>query len=138
MNMRVASLNKKKTNEATIGTYHSICARILRKEINNIGFTSDFTIFDVQDQISLSKVILDEMKVTKDQLSPQNAKYLISSYKNKLIFPDELFSKANNTQEKLFAEFYKKYQDSLFDNNAADFDDCCSYLLNYLKKIQLS
>ena len=42
------------------------------------------------------------MKVTKDQLSPQNAKYLISKYKNKLIFPDEL-SKANNAQEKLFA-----------------------------------
>ena len=52
MKIRVASLNKKKTIEATIGTFHSICARILRKEIKNIGFTSDFTIFDVQDQIS--------------------------------------------------------------------------------------
>ena len=134
MNMRVASLNKKKTIEATIGTFHSICARILRKEIKNIGFTSDFTIFDVQDQISLSKVILDEMKVTKDQLSPQNAKYLISSYKNKLIFPDELLSKANNAQEKLFAEFYKKYQNSLFDNNAADFDDLLLLPLKLFKE----
>ena len=134
MNMRVASLNKKKTIEATIGTFHSICARILRKEIKNIGFTPDFTIFDVQDQISLSKVILDEMKVTKDILSPQNAKYLISNYKNKLIFPDELLSKANNTQEKLFAEFYKKYQDSLFDNNAADFDDLLLLPLKLFKE----
>ena len=134
MKIRVASLNKKKTIEATIGTFHSICARILRKEINNIGFTSDFTIFDVQDQISLSKVILDEMKVTKDKLSPQNAKYLISNYKNKLIFPDELLSKANNAQEKLFAEFYKKYQDSLFDNNAADFDDLLLLPLKLFKE----
>ena len=134
MNMRVANLNKKKTIEATIGTFHSICARILRKEIKNIGFTSDFTIFDVQDQISLSKVILDEMKVTKDKLSPQNAKYLISSYKNKLIFPDELLSKANNAQEKLFADFYKKYQNSLFDNNAADFDDLLLLPLKLFKE----
>ena len=74
------------------------------------------------------------MKVTKDKLSPQNAKYLISSYKNKLIFPDELLSKANNAQEKLFAEFYKKYQNSLFDNNAADFDDLLLLPLKLFKE----
>tara|TARA_Y100001958_G_scaffold157192_1_gene151644 strand:- start:1454 stop:3625 length:2172 start_codon:yes stop_codon:yes gene_type:complete len=123
MNTRAANLKKKKNIDATIGTFHSICARILRKDIKHIGYTSDFTIFDVQDQISLSKIILDDMKITKDKLSPQNAKYLVSSNKNKLITPNDLLTKANNLQDKLFAEFYKKYQDSLFENNAADFDD---------------
>ncbi len=123
MNTRAANLKKKKDIDATIGTFHSICARILRKDIKHIGYTSDFTIFDVQDQISLSKIILDDMKITKDKLSPQNAKYLLSNYKNKLITPNDLLTKANNHQDKLFAEFYKKYQDSLFENNAADFDD---------------
>ena len=123
MKTRAANLKKKKDIDATIGTFHSICARILRKDIKHIGYTSDFTIFDVQDQISLSKIILDDMKITKDKLSPQNAKYLLSNYKNKLITPNDLLTKANNHQDKLFAEFYKKYQDSLFENNAADFDD---------------
>ena len=123
MKQRVSELTKKINTDVNIGTFHSICARILRREIASLGYTSEFSIFDVQDQIMLSKSILEEMKIPKDQLSPQNARHKISYYKNQLISPEDLMKKANISQDKIFAEFYKKYQDLLFSNNAADFDD---------------
>ncbi len=63
MKSRIEDLVKKHAPLVTMGTFHSICAKILRNEIHHLGYSKDFSIFDVQDQISLIKVILDEMGI---------------------------------------------------------------------------
>ena len=82
MKSRIEDLVKKDGPLVTMGTFHSICAKILRNEIHHLGYSKDFSIFDVQDQISLIKVILDEMRIPKNSLSPKEARHQISSYKN--------------------------------------------------------
>lgn len=65
MKERVIKLVPGKESILNIGTFHSICARILRKEIHNLGYTPDFSIFDVQDQKSLVKVVIESMDIPK-------------------------------------------------------------------------
>ena len=89
MKSRVHKLVKVNDGLITMGTFHSVCARILRTDIHHLGYTSDFSIFDIQDQISLLKIILEEMKIPKNQISPKEIKNSISYYKNKLITPSE-------------------------------------------------
>ena len=83
MKARVHKLVKVSDGLITMGTFHSVCAKILRNDIHNIGYNSDFSIFDIQDQISLLKIILDEMKIPKAEISPQGARHRISFLKNK-------------------------------------------------------
>ena len=123
MKSRIGGLVKKDEASVTMGTFHSICAKILRNEIHHLGYNNDFSIFDVQDQISLIKVILDEMGILKNSISPQEARHQISLYKNKLITPPVAKRKANIVIEKQYSEIYENYQKSLFENNAVDFDD---------------
>ena len=85
MRDRIEELVKKQHTSVNMGTFHSVCARILRNDIHHLGYSSDFSIFDVQDQISLLKVILDEMGILKNSISPQEARNQISLYKNKLM-----------------------------------------------------
>ena len=82
MQSRIEDLVKKDGNLVTMGTFHSICAKILRNEIHHLGYSKDFSIFDVQDQISLIKVILDEMRIPKNSVSPKEARYLIKIRKS--------------------------------------------------------
>ena len=123
MKSRVEKLINKNGALVTMGTFHSICAKILRNEIHHLGYSKDFSIFDVQDQISLLKVILDEMGILKNSISPQEARNQISLYKNKLITPSIAKRQGTLVIEKTYAEIYNKYQKSLFSNNAVDFDD---------------
>ena len=123
MQYRIERLVKKDGALVTMGTFHSICAKILRNEIHHLGYGTDFSIFDIQDQISLIKVILVEMKISKNEVSPQEVRNQISLYKNKLITPSIAKRKSNLVIEKTYAEIYNNYQKSLFNNNAVDFDD---------------
>ena len=97
MQSRIEDLVKKDGALVTMGTFHSICAKILRNEIHHLGYSKDFSIFDVQDQISLLKVIFDEMGIPKNSVSPKEARYQISLYKNKLITPSISVSYTNLT-----------------------------------------
>ena len=123
MKLRVSKLLKDKNTSVNLGTFHSICARILRKEIHHLGYTADFSIFDVKDQVSLVKVVLEKMDIPKNYVTPQEVRHKISYFKNKLISPDEAQSKAHLVLEKTYADIYKNYQKALFENNALDFDD---------------
>ncbi len=123
MKARVNKLVKGKEATLNIGTFHSICARILRHEIHHLGYTSDFSIFDVQDQVALVKVVLEGMDIPKNYVTPQEVRHKISYFKNKLIHPDEAKHKAHLVIEKTYADIYKNYQKALVENNAVDFDD---------------
>jgi len=123
MKQRVSKLLKDKNSSVNLGTFHSICARILRREIHHLGYNADFSIFDVKDQVSLVKVVLEAMEIPKNYVTPQEVRHKISYFKNKLILPDEAQSKSHLVIEKTYADIYKNYQKALFENNALDFDD---------------
>lgn len=123
MRERVNGLLKGKNNHLNMGTFHSICARILRNEIHHLGYTNDFSIFDVKDQIALVKVVLEAMDIPKNYVTVQEVRHKISYFKNKLIHPDEAKRKAVLVIEKTYAKIFENYQKALKENNAVDFDD---------------
>ena len=123
MKERVMGLLKTDNLPITIGTFHSVFARLLRKEAKYLNISSHFAIYDVQDQLDLLKVILKSLNITKDQITPNQARNQISYLKNKMIMPETQSRKARTLIEKKLVEIYSTYQKALRDNDALDFDD---------------
>jgi len=122
MKERISSLTGKDTNGASIGTFHAQCSRLLRKEIQPLGYRPDFTVYDDDDQCTLIRHILREFRFHEALYKGVAAK--ISSLKSSLILPEEFLSKGDGFgfDEKL-AKVYIRYQDELKRCNALDFDD---------------
>ena len=122
MKERIHSLNEKETNGCWIGTFHSQCNRILRKEIKAIGFNSNFSVYDEDDQHNLIRHILKEFKIYEALYKGIVSR--ISYLKSSLISPEEFLSSGDGFgfDEKL-AKVYVRYQDELKRSNAVDFDD---------------
>lgn len=107
-----------------LGTFHSICGRILRRNINLLpGYTRDYVIFDDGDQMTVIKKVLADLNIGKQTLAPRSALAQISGLKNKMILMEDYFRKAETNHELQLAEIYKKYQQQLTNSNALDFDD---------------
>lgn len=134
MRNRVQKIIKSKSALVTMGTFHSVCAKMLRSEIHNLGYTSEFSIFDVQDQTSLFKVLLEPMDFPKNYITPKDLRFKISYFKNRLISPDDAKKKATIIIDKHYAELYEKYQTALKENNAVDFDDLLLLPLQIFEK----
>ena len=134
MRRRVQKIIKSKSVLVTMGTFHSVCAKMLRSEIHNLGYTSEFSIFDVQDQTSLFKVLLEPMDFPKNYITPKDLRFKISYFKNRLISPDDAKKKATIIIDKHYAELYEKYQIALKENNALDFDDLLLLPLQIFEK----
>lgn len=134
MKERVADLLDMDISYLWIGTFHSICARILRMNIERIGYSKNFTIYDSQDQRTLIRDIIKELGY-KDEITPRIAQSIISNAKNKSIDPEE-FLKLNfymqNADE--IAEIYKRYEKKKFEYNALDFDDLIEKVLELFAK----
>src|SRR3989344_9699696 len=107
----------------TIGTFHSVCARILRADIDKLGlgFDRNFTIYDSDDSLTLVKQIVLELGLS-DNFRPQVFAYYISSCKNKLLTPDRL-NLDNEYLEENLRKVWKMYEENLRERNALDFDD---------------
>ena len=130
MKQRVTKLMKNKVQEINIGTFHSICARILRNEIRHLGFSKDFAIYDRTDQISLLKIILAEENIPKNILMPKTVRNKISYFKSQLINPNHAMKSVKTAQDKSIIDVYKSYNKSLKENNAVDFDDLLNFPLD--------
>ena len=130
MKQRVTKLMKNKVQEINIGTFHSICARILRNEIRHLGFSKDFAIYDRTDQISLLKIILDEENIPKNILMPKTVRNKISYFKSQLITPNHALKSVKTAQDRSVIDVYKSYNNSLKENNAVDFDDLLNFPLD--------
>ena len=104
-----------------IGTFHSICARILRVESAAIGYDRNWVIYDSADQLSLIRSLLREMNLDEKKYSPQAVRAHISTQKNELITPD--LHQAQTYFEEIAGRVYRRYQETLQVNNAMDFDD---------------
>ncbi|MCB0259094.1 MAG: UvrD-helicase domain-containing protein, partial [Calditrichaeota bacterium] len=87
MKQRVEQLIKNPVDGMWIGTFHSICARILRIEADHIGYDRNFTIYDVDDQLRLLQQIMNGMGIVDQKLKPRGVQYVISESKNKLVSP---------------------------------------------------
>ncbi len=129
MKERISKLLGMDVSHLWIGTFHSICARILRMNIDKIGYDRNFTIYDTSDQKTLIKEIINELGY-KDDIAPRDALNVISSAKNKSLDPDE-FLKLNTYYSKgdIYYEIYKKYEEKKFYYNALDFDDLIDKVL---------
>ena len=129
MKERVKKLLKTDELPITIGTFHSVCARLLRVEAKHLNISPQFAIYDVQDQLDLLKVVLKDLNISKDQLTHNHARHQISYLKNKMISPQAQLQKARTIYEKRIVEVYSNYQDALKNNDALDFDDLLLYPL---------
>ncbi|CUU08995.1 DNA helicase-2 / ATP-dependent DNA helicase PcrA [Candidatus Kryptobacter tengchongensis] len=107
----------------TIGTFHSVFAKILRQEAEKLGYTKSFTIYDQDDSLSLIRNVIKELNFSEDNVNPSLAQAKISNIKNALITPEVFLTLAENQFDVKIAQIYKAYQQSLFQRNAMDFDD---------------
>jgi len=134
MKERVMGLLKTDDLPITIGTFHSVCARLLRIEAKHLGLSPQFAIYDVQDQLDLLKVVLKELNIPKDTLAPNHARNQISYLKSKMITPSTQARKARTILEKTIVDVYSSYQKALRENEALDFDDLLLYPLELFDK----
>lgn len=107
----------------TMGTFHSICSRLLRKEIEAIGYNSNFVIFDSADQLGLVKKVMKDKGYDTKQISPTAIHWKISWAKNQLVTPEAYSEMTDDALSEVAAEVYPLYQQELQTNNALDFDD---------------
>jgi DNA helicase-2/ATP-dependent DNA helicase PcrA len=118
---RLVDLLKYPANGLLAGTFHSVCARLLRIEADATDYNRDFQIYDTDDQQSLMKTILRELNVDEKKFSPGRVLNAISNAKNELIAPDRYHG--SDYFGEIVARAYPKYQRALVANNALDFDD---------------
>lgn len=107
----------------TIGTFHSVCARILRQEIEVLGFKRQFVIYDDSDTLSAIKKALLDLEIDPKEFNPRAVRELISSAKNELLTPPQYEAAAAGLIQETAARVYFRYQKFMKDNNALDFDD---------------
>jgi DNA helicase-2/ATP-dependent DNA helicase PcrA len=106
-----------------VSTFHKMCSRILRSNIDRLGYSRDFSIYDMTDQLNRVKSIMAELKLDTSQWKPRTIVSSISNAKNKLITPEIFASTTSGYYHHMVAQIYKKYQALLKANNALDFDD---------------
>ena len=133
MKERVEKLVGEIANDMWIGTFHSICVKILRRYIDRLGFTSSFAIFDTTDQRALIKQILKGQELDEKIFTDRSVQYEISNAKNEMLEPSQLAMRANGDfRKEKIAEIYKIYQKRLKENNAIDFDDIINFVIKIL------
>ena len=121
--IKILGPEEKESSLPTVGTFHAICVRILRKHIHNLNYDSTFVIYDTADQQLLVKHILDELDIDDKQIKPRAILNNISNAKNELIGPEKYRRLATNHYTEKVAQIYTIYQKRLHQNNALDFDD---------------
>ena len=113
-----------------MGTFHSICVRILRKHIDRLGFDSSFIIFDTSDQKTLIKKCIKEMDLDDKMFTDKSVQAEISNAKNDMLEPEQYVAKAKGDfRKEKIATVYELYQKRLKENNAIDFDDIINFTL---------
>jgi len=121
MKNRVIELLGQQTRGLTLGTFHSICARILRSEARNLPFDSNYVIFDADDQVRVVKQIIRDLNLDDKRYRPVSVHASISRAKNELLLPDDF--PVQTYFDEVVKRVYERYQLVLISSNAVDFDD---------------
>ncbi|WP_182200997.1 DNA helicase PcrA [Paraliobacillus salinarum] len=123
MKDRVARLVGPEADKIWVSTFHSMCVRILRRDIERIGYSRNFSILDSGDQLSVIKKVLKDKDIDSKKFDPRAMLGAISSAKNSLITPKQYKEEAGNFYEQQIAVVYEGYQKTLIKNQSLDFDD---------------
>lgn len=135
MRERVDDLVGCGADAAWIMTFHAACVRILRRFIDRLGYGTNFTIYDTDDQKSLMKEVCKSMDVDTKVYKEKMLLSRISAAKDELVTPDEMYTRANNDYTQMrIAEVYRVYEDRLKKNNAVDFDDIINLTVELFEK----
>ena len=133
MKERIANLVGDVAKDIWMGTFHSICVRILRRFIDRIGFDSSFIIFDTNDQRTLIKNCIKSVGVDDKMFTDRSVLSEISNAKNEMLDPEQYTARANGDfRKEKIALVYDMYQKRLKENNAIDFDDIINYTIRVL------
>lgn len=134
MKERVEKLVGVATNEIWLGTFHSVCVRILRKFIDRLGYDNSFIIFDTSDQKTLVKNCLKELNIDSKLFTEKSVLNEISNAKNDMMDPDEYNDNySGDYRKKIIGKVYALYQKKLKENNAVDFDDIINLTIKILQ-----
>ena len=135
MRERVDDLVGCGADAAWIMTFHAACVRILRRFIDRLGYGTNFTIYDTDDQKSLMKEVCKSMDVDTKVYKEKMLLSRISAAKDELVTPDEMYTRANNDYTQMrIAEVYRVYEERLKKNNAVDFDDIINLTVELFEK----
>ncbi len=135
MRERVDDLVGCGADAAWIMTFHAACVRILRRFIDRLGYGTNFTIYDTDDQKSLMKEVCKSMDVDTKVYKEKMLLSRISAAKDELVTPDEMYTRANNDYMQMrIAEVYRVYEERLKKNNAVDFDDIINLTVELFEK----
>lgn len=135
MKDRVKALIGSRAEDMWISTFHSTCVRILRREIEKLGYKRSFTIYDTSDQKTLIKECMKYLNINDKEISEQEIMGKIGRAKDNLQGPDSYMREyETNFREKKVAEVYAMYQKRLKENNALDFDDLIFKTVELFKK----
>ncbi len=123
MRERLEQLLGQAVEALTLGTFHAICARLLRREGKAIGLDSSFVIYDEEDQLSLTKQALEELNLDPKQYAPRALHSAISAAKSRLTGPEDYAQWVSSYFEEIVHRIYQRYQQLLSQGRAVDFDD---------------
>ena len=133
MKERIANLVGDDAKDIWMGTFHSICVRILRRFIDRIGFDSSFIIFDTSDQRTLIKACMKDLAIDDKLFNDRSVLSEISNAKNEMLEPEQYTARSNGDfRKEKIATVYELYQKRLKENNAIDFDDIINYTIKIL------
>ena len=131
MKERVEKLIGERGKDVWISTFHSMCVRILRRDIDLIGYDLNFGILDDADQLSVIKTVMEDLNLDPKRQSPKYFLSQISNAKNELKTPNDLNKEFENED---VIRVYEKYQQTLFKNNRVDFDDLLMLTVHLFEK----
>ncbi len=135
MELRVSKiLGSTATGLSWLGTFHSICAKFLRKHASAVNLNSNFTIIDTDDQIRLVKNICKAENIDVKKIAPKYILAIIDRWKNKGFYPSEVIINRKDIYEKIILPIYKIYQQKLTDLNSCDFGDLILHAVKILEK----
>ena len=134
MKERIVNLVGDVAADIWMGTFHSICVRILRRFIDRIGFDNSFIIFDTSDQKTLVKNCLKDLGIDDKLFNDRSVLSEISNAKNEMLTPESYAARANGDfRKEKISTVYELYQKRLKENNAIDFDDIINYTIEILQ-----
>lgn len=135
MRERIGKMMGGTADEIWISTFHSMCVRILRRDIDRLGFNRNFTILDTTDQQSVIKGILKDKNIDPKKFDPRAILGSISSAKNELVDPEEYAKLAGGYFDQVVSDVYTEYQKRLRKNQALDFDDLIMTTIQLFKRV---
>ena len=135
MRERIGKMMGGVAEEIWISTFHSMCVRILRRDIDRMGFNRNFTILDTTDQQSVIKGILKDKNLDPKKYDPRAILGAISSAKNELINPEEYAKTSGGYFEQTVSDVYTEYQKRLRRNQALDFDDLIMMTIQLFQRV---